>query len=312
MTKGLLSELPPLSKLLFTLFIIVVSFLLFALIGAVVAIPLFGVSFFSNPDILNFNLYPEYLHIVKFFQILQSFSIFLIPPIMVAFLYSTKPYEYLRIKQQPAIYSLIISGIIMIAALPLIDWMLRINEMLHFPETLQSIEQWMKNAEEDRKDITEAFLNVASWKGYAINVFMFGILAAVGEELLFRGIIQRLFGEWFRNQHVAVILTAFLFSALHMQFYGFLPRFMLGIYLGYLFIWTGSLWIPIFAHFVNNVSAVTVYFLVKRGIINIDPEEFGSTNSTFFFWGSILLVFGLITTIYLKEKSRKTDTTVIK
>jgi len=311
MRKGLLNELPPLSKLFFVLFIIVASFLFIAIIGALIAIPVFGVNIFINTDILDFGLYPEYVHVVKYFQIIQSLGIFILPPVVAAFLFSFHPNQYLKIENHPSWFSFVIAGIIMIASLPIIDWLLQLNEMLQLPELFNSMEHWMKKAEESRNEITEAFLNVDSVTSFAFNIFMFGILAAVGEELLFRGLIQRLFSEWLKNNHWAVIITALLFSALHMQFYGFLPRFVLGVFLGYLFVWTRSLWIPIFAHFVNNASAVTVYFLYKRGIINVNPEDFGSVDSHVFFWGSVLLVFGLLLIMYLKEKSRRilTDNT---
>ena len=178
-------------------------------------------------------------------------------------------------------------------------------DLLFIGYTRADLRLWIKKAEESRNEITEAFLNVDSITAFALNIFMFGILAAVGEELLFRGLIQRLFSEWLKNNHWAVIITALLFSALHMQFFGFLPRFVLGVFLGYLFVWTRSLWIPIFAHFVNNAAAVTVYFLYKQGIINVNPEDFGRVDSHVFFWGSVLLVFGLLLIMYLKEKSRR-------
>ncbi|MFC1733597.1 lysostaphin resistance A-like protein [candidate division KSB1 bacterium] len=308
MRKGILSDLSPLSKLFFTLFIIVVSFLLLALIGALLAIPLFGVNFFTNPDLLDVGLYPESIQVVKYFQIIQSLGIFILPPLTAALLFSTQPFHYLKINQQPLLYSFIVSGIIIIASMPLIEYMIQVNEKLILPEFLSSMEQWMKKSEEGRKEITLAFLNVDSVIGFAVNIFMFGILAAVGEELLFRGIIQRLLSDWLKNNHWAIIVAAFLFSALHMQFYGFLPRFILGVFLGYLFLWTRSLWIPIFAHFINNASAVTVYYLANIGILKIDPEDFGSVDSKFLFFASVMLVFGLLVTIYLKEKTRRTNT----
>jgi hypothetical protein len=103
-----------------------------------------------------------------------------------------------------------------------------------------------------------------------LNLFICAALPAIGEEFFFRGTLQQLFNQWFKNKHVAIIVTAFLFSAIHLQFYGFIPRFLLGLYLGYLFVWTGSLWAPIFAHFLHNGISVGIqYFANQQGI---EPE----------------------------------------
>src|SRR5207344_1198984 len=95
----------------------------------------------------------------------------------------------------------------------------------------------------------------------AINLFIIAFLPALGEELFFRGMMQKLFSQLTKNNHLAIIITSIIFSAIHLQFYGFLPRMVLGIFLGYLLVWSGSLWLPILAHFVNNASAVLFTFL---------------------------------------------------
>ena len=131
---------------------------------------------------------------------------------------------------------------------------------------------------------------------------MIAIIPSVGEELFFRGLLQRLFSEWFRNVHIAIFVTSFLFAAIHMQFYGFLPRMMLGILLGYLFYWTGSIWIPVFAHFLNNGSAVILSFLINRGTISSGYEDFGATENLFLIASSILFTGGLLYLVYRTGK----------
>ena len=91
------------------------------------------------------------------------------------------------------------------------------------------------------------------------------ILPAIGEELLFRGVFQRLLTEWTRNIHWGIILAALLFSFFHFEFYGFLPRFLLGVFFGYLFVWTSSIWVPILAHFTNNFIIVVYSFYQATG-----------------------------------------------
>jgi hypothetical protein len=130
---------------------------------------------------------------------------------------------------------------------------------------------------------------------------MVAVLAAIGEELIFRGLLQRLFLEWTRNVHVAVFISAFIFSAFHLQFYGFFGRLVLGLILGYLFVWTGSLWVPIAVHFVNNAMAVIVSFLDARGVIATDLENFGSSRNYLVITGSFLLMVFILLLIRYHE-----------
>jgi len=111
------------------------------------------------------------------------------------------------------------------------------------------------------------------------NIFMIAIVAAIGEELIFRGVIQKIFARWTGNIHLAIIITGFLFSLIHLQFYGFFPRWLLGVMFGYLMVWSGTLWLPIFAHFVNNAVAVLVSYLIHKGTISEGIWEFGANRA---------------------------------
>jgi len=166
-----------------------------------------------------------------------------------------------------------------VLAQPIIGWANELNSYLTLPEWLLSIENWMKNAETQGELITEAFLSTTSITGLLLNVFMIAILPAFAEEILFRGALASLFKTCTKNMHIAVLLSSFIFSAIHLQFYGFLPRFLLGMALGYLFFWSGNLWLPIVAHFANNFLSVIVEFLYRKGIIHTNAENFGMDNA---------------------------------
>ena len=115
-------------------------------------------------------------------------------------------------------------------------------------------------------------------KGLFINLLMIAIIPAIGEEFFFRGLLQRIFSNWVRNTHWGIIISAFLFSAIHMQFYGFFPRFLLGAMFGYLFVWSGSLWLPVLAHFINNSLAVIAYYLVSIRVLDEKVVNIGSSS----------------------------------
>jgi membrane protease YdiL (CAAX protease family) len=146
----------------------------------------------------------------------------------------------------------------MIVALPLVNWLGELNKNVQFPNGL---EDWMKSSEEEAAKTVKALLSKQTIQDLVLNVICIAGLAAVGEELLFRGMVQRLLIKMFRTPWPGIIIAAFLFSAMHMQFYGFLPRFMLGILLGAIYWYSGSLWIAMLAHFVyDGVLIVLVYF----------------------------------------------------
>jgi len=127
---------------------------------------------------------------------------------------------------------------------------------------------------------------------------MIAIIPAFAEEFLFRGALAKLLKDWTKNIHVAVFISSFIFAAIHMQFYGFLPRFLLGTALGYLFFWSGSLWLPIAAHFANNFRSVVVEFLFRKGYVQTSSENFG-TNTPLWQIGILaVLVAGILYTIY--------------
>jgi hypothetical protein len=144
------------------------------------------------------------------------------------------------------------------------------------------VESWMKNAEENAAELTEAFLNVKTIPGLAFNLFMIAFLPAIGEELLFRGFIQKIFTNLTKNHHWGIWISAILFSALHIQFYGFIPRVFLGALFGYMLVWSGSMWLPIIGHFLNNGIAVIAYFLINKNLLNANVENIGSTSNSYY------------------------------
>ena len=216
-----------------------------------------------------------------------------------------KVWDYLKLNVTPHLLTVVLASMTIIMILPFISWLVEINELLQLPEFMAGIEQWMKNSEEQAMKLTEAFLNDTTIEGLIINLFMIAFLAAVGEELLFRGVMLRLFKEWTGNSHLAVWISAILFSALHLQFFGFLPRMILGVVLGYLFIWSKSLWVPIIAHFVNNAAAVIVAYLYYKGDIKTDIESFGRTDNNILIIGSVIITLVLLISIYHYEKANE-------
>lgn len=252
-------------------------------------------SLLSNPEgdkIIGFT---------KFYQFINQIGIFILPVLLYSYLVSSSSLEYLKIDKKPLTISILIAIVIVFTVLPFLNYIALINMEMKFPASLAGIENWMIEKEEQAKVLMEAFLKTDSIYGLLVNIFIIGIVPAIGEELLFRGVILRLFKEIFRNIHLAVFVSALIFSMFHLQFFGFLPRLFLGMVLGYLFVYTRNLWVPIAYHFVNNVASVIVYYLYENKQINTSIEDFGSTSSMVYIIGSLLISIWLIIIIRQRE-----------
>jgi membrane protease YdiL (CAAX protease family) len=187
----------------------------------------------------------------------QDLIIFISTPLLTQFFLwkdSTKKSLQLR---TPNLIILALGVMAIISISPLIDVLSTWNQGLQLPESLRSIEDWMINTEKAAEVATNTLLNTDSWGGFFMNIIIIAIMAGIGEELMFRGVIQKILIGWTKNIHLGILYTAIIFSAIHFQFYGFVPRMILGMVLGYLYIWSKSLWVPVIAHAINNALTVT-------------------------------------------------------
>lgn len=299
------AQMPPYLRLMFLILLVLASLLMVTFIGAVIGIAFFGFEILDKLGTMDSMTDMENIGMLKYFQIVSQIGTFILPAILYTLLVSRHRITYLHLEKKPCLFPSIATILIVFTALPAINWLMEINAGLYLPEQLSRLEQWMKQTEEQAAQLTELFLITSSFKALMINFLMIAILPAIGEELLFRGILIREFDNWFKNPHIAVLLSALLFSALHIQFYGFLPRFALGLIFGYLFIWSGSLWIPMLAHLVNNGTAVIVAYLVGKGMLQTDMESFGSTNNNDpLLFGSIIFTILLMIAVktFVKRK----------
>jgi hypothetical protein len=185
----------------------------------------------------------------------------------------------------PSFLTLLIVLFTVIAFLPLNSWIIEWNSHLHLPEGLQRVENWMRYKEDELAGMTQFLTGFDSWLKFIVALCVIAVIPAVGEEVLFRGIIQRKIFHKIRDVHASVWLTAALFSAIHLQFYGFVPRLLLGAMFGYLYFWTRNLWAPILAHFINNGLTVLAIFLSHRKVLDF---EISSAESSVSWIGAVL------------------------
>lgn len=199
---------------------------------------------------------PQSTDNMRIMLFLQNSILFIVAPLIAQyFLWSTPTSETLQLKRLPL--RLVLLGCLAILfSGPFIDMLNTWNQSLHLPSSMHAIEQWMINSEKQAENLTKQLLNVNTWGGFLSNILVIAVLAGVGEELLFRGVLQKILIKWTRNIHIGIFITAILFSAIHLQFFGFIPRLILGALLGYLYVWSRSLWVPIIAHAMNNAWVV--------------------------------------------------------
>jgi membrane protease YdiL (CAAX protease family) len=275
----------------------------FIILGFFAGWLVFGLGIQEMQLALNDFSSKQAISLLKFFQVVQSLGLFIIPPLVIGWFLHGKPSVFLRYKTFPVIKSVLLVIAIVYFSEPLINWLNEINSKLVLPQGLSWLQRWMEQSEEQAGKVTDAFLKTGSISGLLFNLFMIGLLPALGEELLFRGVVQQLLKKWSGNAHAAIWISAALFSALHLQFFGFLPRLLLGAMFGYMLEWSGTLWLPVIAHFVNNATAVFAYFFLNKGLITKDIDKVGTSSdgSAYLVLLSIVFLFLLFCSLYLQH-----------
>jgi membrane protease YdiL (CAAX protease family) len=273
--NALLSGLRPWEKFLFSVVILFILGLVFQFLGAFLAAWIYG---FRVSDVLALGAYEDsnYVAASKLIQILGSVGTFIVPAILFSYLFEGDLFSYYKFRNPTAMTPMLLVILMMISVIPFINYMAEINLKMEIP--IRALDQLLRTLESTAEEMMVAFTATDSIGGLLVNLLMIGVIAAVGEELIFRGLIQRLMTQMLRNTHLAILITALLFSAFHFQFFSFLPRFALGLILGYLMFYGQSIWYPILAHFVNNAMGVIYYYFNSRGSADDMLEEIGTST----------------------------------
>ena len=227
-----------------------------------------------------------YLKNLQIAQVLSQVIGILIPAVVYVMLVQEKPFNYLGFKKLQT-WSLL--GIVaMFTVIPFLSMVTEWNDGIVFPESLRAFEVQMRSIQEKTEEIVKLFIGQGSLLS---SLLIVAFLAAVSEELLFRSVIQKALIKVCKNAHVGIIITAVIFSAFHGDFFGFVPRFVLGLMLGYMFWMSGSIFTSMLMHFVNNATIVMLYYMNTRGFIEIDVDKFGQTDNV------LVIILSLIATV---------------
>lgn len=255
---------------------------------------------------------------LKWLQFLQTIGVFLLPALLGVWLWSDdhRPFRWLKMDRQRGWDIMVLAIVIMICAIPGINLLAALNNSLVLPDSMRFIEEYLRQMEEEAALLTERFLQADDLWIMFVNMGLMAVLPALAEEMSFRGVLQQLLSgkaelssprRISMRTHVAIWLTAVIFSAIHMQFYGFLPRMLMGALFGYVFVWTGSLWVPIVMHFVNNGMAVLLYYILSSKGVAMDTNYADTLGAGTTWWLgiiSLLTVGVLLRVLYLRITSQ--------
>lgn len=208
--------------------------------------------------------------------VLQDLLTFIIPAVATALMVTRRPAELLCMLRPPKLAVIFAVTAILFISIPIQENIIYWNYHIQLPESMATFEQAAQNGKRCVRHNERTPTNT-SVLSLIVNVLIIGIMAGLSEELLFRGCFQRLLTTGGVNVHVAIWTVAFCFSALHFQFFGFVPRMLLGAYFGYLLVWTGNVWVPVTAHILNNVMFVVTAWQQARlhgpDAINNEPSQ---------------------------------------
>jgi len=292
----------PATKLSISIVLMLFGFILFFALAFIFGMPLFSMNMHELMSSFSGKQDNSSIMVMKYFQVMQSTGLFIFPALVYCWLIRTPINETYGINKPMNIRIIIASIVALISFIPFINMLAAWNESLHFPPALQGIEFWMKNMETNAQFITKLFLKSETLFMLILNIFVIAVLPAVGEELLFRGVLQPIFSDFFKNKWIGILMTAFIFSAFHLQFYGFFPRLVLGFFLGFVYVMSGNIIVPMIIHFINNGTAVFIYHFMSAYQIEAFEKAGSSQNQL---WMSIIGLFlgvGLIILVYIRRK----------
>ncbi|MFP4555401.1 MAG: CPBP family intramembrane glutamic endopeptidase [Bacteroidales bacterium] len=298
MIRSLFKDMSAARGIMLTLLLACIGFLVFLLLGIITVAILSGTW---DPDMLTtFSTETALgLHSVRIMQMFQTAGLFVFPSVAIALLASNNSAKFLGFKKIP-FNLLLLSIIMMVTFIPGINLIGSLNAEIPVPE-------WMINMEKSAEHLIKRLLITDNSGTLILNLFVVAVLPAIGEELLFRSVLQKYFCRLTGNVLVGIIITSLVFSAIHLQFLGFFPRFLLGMMFGYLYVWTGSIWAPIAVHFTNNGLAVFAYFFIGMGVIPKDSETIGEVSDMWQLGMLSLIAGGALLWLIWKNRTTHQD-----
>ncbi|MBD5278708.1 MAG: CPBP family intramembrane metalloprotease [Bacteroides sp.] len=234
----------------------------------------------------------------------QNIFAFILPALLTwRICFKSRPLIAIEADRLPSLLTFVIAVVLYFVAIPALNQIIFWNQNVHLPQAFASFENWCREMESLAEQQTSGLLNSTDVFTFVMNLLIIAVLTGIGEEFFFRGALQRMLIHSSVNPHVAIWVSAFIFSALHFQFFGFIPRVLLGAWFGYLYWWCGSIWINSFAHALNNSLVIVSTWFINRGIMSDELDMWGVTEGTFPFWPlASVMAFSILLCLTLRSK----------
>lgn len=239
-------------------------------------------------------------------MVIQDVVGFIMPAILTAVVVTRQSADFLMLRNVPSLKDIILVAFIVIASAPVMNLIIQWNESLTLPDSMTEISQWMRTSEEAAQESIKMLIGGGNISSLIATLLIVAIMAGLSEEIFFRGGLQRVLVTFPINHHLAIWITAFIFSAIHLQFFGFFPRLLLGAFFGYLAVWSGSLWLPILAHIANNAIAATAMWHSAATNTESAVNTIGLSESGPQWFLIIPLTLAAIVLIYILRRHLKT------
>ncbi|MDB5142817.1 MAG: family intrarane metalloprotease [Mucilaginibacter sp.] len=275
------------------------------ILGVLVVMAIFGTSTLMN--IAHLNVSAQNLNALWTIQFISVTLPIFLSPIIFSYRIVRDPANYLKTNFNFSWLVILVVFLTMLLCLPLLEFLGDINAKMVLPKFLKGLQKWMRESEDSAKKVSDTMMQMKTIWNMLFTLFFIGLLTAIVEELMFRGCLQTILLKWMKNKHVAIWITAILFSAFHMEFFGFLPRLMLGLFFGYFVAWSGSIWPAIWAHFVNNGTVVVITYLFQHKLINLNPDNQQVFNYAGYIISFVITLLLLFAYRYISMKRKIAD-----
>ena len=254
---------------------------------------------------LLLSKFPDSTAAMRIAAVIQSIFQLILPAIVTALIVTRRPATFLAVDRQINLPIVFLAFAGLLAATPAMNLIIHLNQSLSLPESLSGLENALRTMEDNAAKSISLLQGSHTVGNLLMNILIIGVLAGFGEELFFRGTFMRLMTTGRINPHVAIWTVAIVFSAMHLQFFGFVPRTLLGAYFGYLLYWSRSLWIPIIIHAANNIMYICCQWAYGTTGDETTPVDTIGTDGN---WVAVIISIILTTgIIYVIKRRRITD-----
>ncbi|HEY4650859.1 MAG TPA: CPBP family intramembrane glutamic endopeptidase [Pontibacter sp.] len=302
--KGFISkETHPIYVILLLLVFMIGGYFVGSFVFAILATIVFDINIAQMPTIaLDPAAHPSGRNIMLLLQGVIQFLSFVVAPLFMLRVLKYRVEPYLNWKMPVAPLLVLLAGVLMIVIMPANSVVINWNAKLHFPEFMQEFERWARAKEDEMAELTKLIAQFNDIPKLLVGLLVIAVVPAIGEEIVFRGVLQKQLHRWTGNPHAAIWIAGLVFAAIHVQFFGFVPRAVLGALFGYLYFWSGRISVPIVAHFFNNGFTVLMLYLQQTGAAKFDVESTEPMD-----WWSVLLSVVLSAGLlyYLYKEFRK-------